>query len=130
MGLPLIHDDNGIRWITLDRPEIRNALRVEDLDHVADAVRSAGPNVRAIILTGAGDRAFSAGMHVKTFADATPESARTALPGCVIVWAPSGFVRDRRWLWSTVTASGRASRWLWPVTFGSPIHRCNSAFPK
>jgi enoyl-CoA hydratase len=79
MGLPLIHDDNGIRWITLDRPEIRNALRVEDLDHIADGVRSAGSNVRAIIFTGAGDRAFSAGMHVKTFADATPESARKSI---------------------------------------------------
>jgi enoyl-CoA hydratase len=79
MGLPLIHDDNGIRWITLDRPEIRNALRVEDLDHIADGVRSAGRHVRAIILTGAGDRAFSAGMHVKTFADATPESARKSI---------------------------------------------------
>jgi len=74
-----IHDDNGIRWITLDRPEIRNALRVEDLDHIADGVRSAGHNVQAIILTGAGDRAFSAGMHVRTFADATPESARTSI---------------------------------------------------
>jgi enoyl-CoA hydratase len=79
MGLPLIHDDNGIRWITLDRPEIRNALHVEDLDHIAYGVRSAGPDVRAIILTGAEDRAFSAGMHVNTFADATPESARDSI---------------------------------------------------
>lgn len=79
MGLPVIHDDSGIRWITLDRPEIRNALQVEDLDHIAEGVRSAGPDVRAIILTGAGDVAFSAGMHVKTFADATPESARKSI---------------------------------------------------
>ncbi|OBF29342.1 hypothetical protein A5724_25640 [Mycobacterium sp. ACS1612] len=79
MGLPVIHDDNGIRWITIDRPEIRNALLVEDLDHIAEGVRSAGPRVRAIILTGAGDRAFSAGMHVDTFADATPESARNSI---------------------------------------------------
>jgi enoyl-CoA hydratase/carnithine racemase len=79
MGLPLVHDDNGIRWITLDRPEIRNALQLEDLDHIAHGVRSAGPNVRAIILTGAGDRAFSAGMHVKTFADATPQIARESI---------------------------------------------------
>ncbi|MCQ4129055.1 enoyl-CoA hydratase/isomerase family protein, partial [Rhodococcus erythropolis] len=79
MGLPLIRDEDGIRWITLDRPEIRNALQVEDLGVIADGVQSAGPDVRAIILTGAGDRAFSAGMHVKTFADATPESARESI---------------------------------------------------
>lgn len=79
MGLPLIEDIDNIRWITLDRVEIRNALQVEDLDHITDAVRNVGPDVRAIILTGAGDRAFSAGMHVKTFADATPEQARDSI---------------------------------------------------
>ncbi|NMD55926.1 MULTISPECIES: enoyl-CoA hydratase/isomerase family protein [Tsukamurella] len=79
MGLPLIRDEDGIRWITLDRPEIRNALQVEDLDAITDGVQSASSHVRAIILTGTGDRAFSAGMHVKTFADATPQSARESI---------------------------------------------------
>ncbi|WP_051218499.1 enoyl-CoA hydratase/isomerase family protein [Nocardioides insulae] len=79
MGLPLIEDEADIRWITLDRPEIRNALRVEDLDHITSAVRSAGPEVRAIVLTGSGDRAFSAGMHTDTFAGATPAAARESI---------------------------------------------------
>jgi enoyl-CoA hydratase len=72
MAQPLITDENGIRWITLDRPEIRNALYAEDLTRIADAVTGIGDSVRAIVLTGSGERAFSAGMHISTFADAAP----------------------------------------------------------
>jgi enoyl-CoA hydratase/carnithine racemase len=37
MGQPLITDENGIRWITLDRPEIRNALYAGDLTRITEA---------------------------------------------------------------------------------------------
>ena len=79
MGQPLVADQDGTRWITFDRPEILNALRVEDLATITKAVSSIGPETRAIVLTGSGDRSFSAGMHVKTFADATPEAARHSI---------------------------------------------------
>ena len=79
MGQPLITDDNGIRWITLDRPEIRNALYAEDLTRVTEAITGIGDNVRAIVLTGSGDRAFSAGMHIDTFAAAAPEDGRAII---------------------------------------------------
>ncbi|HEY6481853.1 MAG TPA: enoyl-CoA hydratase-related protein [Streptosporangiaceae bacterium] len=71
MGSPQISDDeHGTRWITIDRPEIANALRLADLDVVAGAVTGAGPGIRAIVITGAGERSFSAGMHVDTFSAA------------------------------------------------------------
>lgn len=76
MGLPHIIDDAGVRRITFDRPEIANALRIEDLDHVADAVRGIDDATRAIVFVGTGERAFSAGMHLDTFRGATPASAR------------------------------------------------------
>jgi enoyl-CoA hydratase/carnithine racemase len=79
MGQPLITDENGIRWITLDRPEIRNALYTEDLARITDAVTGAGPRIEAIVLTGSGERAFSAGMHISTFADAAPEDGRAII---------------------------------------------------
>ena len=44
------------RWITLDRPEILNALYTDDLARIADAVTGIGASVRAIVLTGSGDR--------------------------------------------------------------------------
>jgi 2-(1,2-epoxy-1,2-dihydrophenyl)acetyl-CoA isomerase len=58
--------DDGIATITLDRPEAKNALTVEMRDDLLAAVRTsrADPNVRAILLTGAGD-AFCAGMDLR-----------------------------------------------------------------
>jgi|SRR5215469_5842701 len=79
MGQPLVTDENGIRWITLDRPEIRNALYVEDLARITEAVTGIGDSVKAIVLTGSGERAFSAGMHINTFADAEPEDGRALI---------------------------------------------------
>lgn len=79
MGQPLITDENGIRWITLDRPEIRNALYVQDLTRITEAVTGIGDSVKAIIVTGSGERAFSAGMHISTFADAAPEDGRAII---------------------------------------------------
>jgi enoyl-CoA hydratase len=81
MGQPLITDENGIRWITLDRPEIRNALYAEDLTCITQAVTGSGPSVKAIVLTGSGDRAFSAGMHIGIFADAAAEDGRAIISG-------------------------------------------------
>jgi enoyl-CoA hydratase len=76
MGQPLVTDENGIRWITLNRPEIRNALYVDDLVYITEAITGIGDKVKAIVLTGSGERAFSAGMHMNTFAGATPEDGR------------------------------------------------------
>lgn len=51
--------------ITLDRPEAKNALTVEMRDQITNTVRAAraDDNVRALLLTGAGD-AFCAGMDL------------------------------------------------------------------
>ncbi len=54
---------NGVATVTIDDPERRNPLSIETMAGLADAVSSAGSDedVRVIVLTGAGDRAFSAG---------------------------------------------------------------------
>ncbi|MGE5271522.1 MAG: enoyl-CoA hydratase/isomerase family protein [Thiohalocapsa sp.] len=52
--------------ITLDRPEALNALsfgQLHDLNRMLDTV--AGDDARALLVTGAGDRAFSAGADIK-----------------------------------------------------------------
>lgn len=79
MGSPLVRDDGPIRYVTLDRPEQANALRLEDLDAIADAVTGIGAGTRAIVLTGSGDRAFCAGMHLDTFRDAGPADGRAII---------------------------------------------------
>jgi enoyl-CoA hydratase len=57
---------DGIATITLNRPRVRNALNAALLDALAHALRSAAadPAVRAIILTGAGEKAFAAGADI------------------------------------------------------------------
>lgn len=56
-------DDAGVARITLDRPEAGNSLSAEMRDHLADTFDelSATLGVRAIVLTGAGDRHFCTG---------------------------------------------------------------------
>src|SRR5215467_470907 len=81
MGQPLIADENGVRWITFDRPEIRNALYAEDLARIRQAVTGIGASIKAIVITGRGERAFSAGMHMETFTAAAPEDGRAVISG-------------------------------------------------
>jgi enoyl-CoA hydratase len=74
-----ITDDAGVRTITLDRPQKRNAVTVAELRAARRAVLERGEDVRAIVFTGAGDRAFCAGMHLDEFRDLDPASARALI---------------------------------------------------
>ena len=61
--------------VTFDNPTRRNAIGTEalnGLDRLADEI-AADPTVRAVILTGAGDRAFTSGFDLRELADFTPE---------------------------------------------------------
>ncbi|MDA4131064.1 MAG: enoyl-CoA hydratase-related protein [Thaumarchaeota archaeon] len=60
--------------ITLNRPEVLNALNVEIRKEILSALDLAEKNdsVRAVVLTGAGEKAFSAGADIKIFQSMTP----------------------------------------------------------
>ena len=66
----------GVALVTLDRPEALNALSFGLLAELVAALEALDANgeVRAIVLTGAGERAFAAGADIKEMADASPES--------------------------------------------------------
>ena len=53
----------GTAWITINRPSVRNAFRGQTVDELIDAFRRAwhDDEVGVAVLTGAGDKAFSAG---------------------------------------------------------------------
>jgi methylglutaconyl-CoA hydratase len=55
-------------WITINRPEKRNALNAEVIAGIADGYRRAHDDgdVRVIVLTGAGDKAFCAGADLQS----------------------------------------------------------------
>ena len=52
MGQPLITDQSGARWMTFDRPEIRNAPYAEDLSRIRQAVACICASTKSIVLTG------------------------------------------------------------------------------
>src|SRR3979490_2439784 len=55
--------DNGLAWITINRPERYNAFRARTLDELIRAFKLAwgSPDVGVICLTGAGEKAFCTG---------------------------------------------------------------------
>lgn len=76
---PILYDlADGIATVTFNRPEARNAFTFamyERLVEICDAV-NADVSIRAVILTGAGGRAFAAGTDISQFRDFnTPEDA-------------------------------------------------------
>jgi enoyl-CoA hydratase len=69
-----------VALITLDRPDVLNALDIETMRQLGDALERLGADerCRAIVITGAGERAFAAGADIKEMAEATPESLQQA----------------------------------------------------
>jgi enoyl-CoA hydratase len=59
-----------VEIVTINRPEARNAIDYQTSSELADAFDAleADDDVWAVVLTGAGDKAFCAGMDLKAFA--------------------------------------------------------------
>src|SRR5215208_112385 len=68
-------DTAGVRWIRFDRPEALNALRRADVVEARALVEEACRSLDAVAFQGAGERSFSAGLHVEEFLDLTPARA-------------------------------------------------------
>lgn len=60
---------DGIGWITLNRPHARNALTFAMYDRLAEICRETklGGEVKCLVVTGAGDKAFAAGTDMTQF---------------------------------------------------------------
>jgi enoyl-CoA hydratase/carnithine racemase len=70
---------DGIGRITFNRPQARNALTFamyERLTEICQEVSTEGAGVRALLLTGAGEKAFAAGTDISQFREfKSPEDA-------------------------------------------------------
>ncbi|VVJ17750.1 Isohexenylglutaconyl-CoA hydratase (EC [Amycolatopsis camponoti] len=66
---------NGVAWLTIDRPEARNALSQEVRDGLWAGTRRfvADDSAAVLVLTGAGDKAFCAGGDLKEMAETALE---------------------------------------------------------
>ena len=63
--------ERGVAWLTINRPEARNALNKAVREGLFDGVRRFNDDAGAkvLVLTGAGDKAFCAGGDLKEMAD-------------------------------------------------------------
>jgi enoyl-CoA hydratase/3-hydroxyacyl-CoA dehydrogenase len=73
----IVKKEDGIGWITLNRPHRLNTLTADMIDEMHSALNDfeADKGIKCIVLTGAGDRAFSAGADVTAFTGLTPATA-------------------------------------------------------
>lgn len=71
-------DPDGIALITIHRPEKLNALNRDTMGELADAIAQVENDaaMRAVIVTGAGEKAFVAGADIKELAVLTPLEAQ------------------------------------------------------
>lgn len=72
----LVEVEDRVGWITINRPDKLNALRENTFAELSRAIdeHDANPDVRVMVITGAGDRAFSAGIDLE--ADGLPADSQ------------------------------------------------------
>ena len=71
-------DHSGVALVTINRPEKRNALSNAVIAELSEAFERAAAekDIRAVILTGAGDKAFVAGADISELVRLSPVEAR------------------------------------------------------
>src|SRR5207253_5718595 len=69
---------DNVAVITIDRPKVLNALNAQTVGEIAQAFEQAraDESVRAVIVTGGGEKAFVAGADINELAAQTPISGK------------------------------------------------------
>lgn len=78
-GLPLrVESEGGVRVLTVDRPEKLNALNAGVLAALSDALDDCDrdADLRCVIVTGAGEKAFIAGADIGELSRLSPQEGR------------------------------------------------------
>ena len=87
----LVEENQGVVWVTLNRPVVRNALSRDvnlQLQEIAQGFENRD-DVRAVVITGAGDKAFCAGADLKERKGVTAEQTTpylNAIAGAIESW--------------------------------------------
>lgn len=109
--------------ITINRPEARNAVNGAVSIVVGDALEEAhdNPDVRAVVITGAGDKSLCAGADLKAIARRENPYHRITASGASPVTgtisstsrpAPRSVARP----WTTVPSQRWPATWWWPTS--------------
>jgi trans-feruloyl-CoA hydratase/vanillin synthase len=94
-------DQDGISWVTFNRPEKRNAMNPQLHHEMEDALTRLETDAatRVIVLTGAGE-AWSAGMDLQEFFRATDNDPEAQF---------RSFTANKHWAWELLTTSRKPS---------------------
>lgn len=76
--LKIAFDEEGVAWVTIERPKQLNALNTEVVEELRECISDLAddPETEAIVITGGGEKAFVAGADIAEFQDLTPPEAR------------------------------------------------------
>jgi enoyl-CoA hydratase/carnithine racemase len=74
----LRHEEQSVVWLTLNRPELMNAINRQLLSRLQAEIRAVRSrrDVRVVIITGAGEKSFCAGADLKERAGLTEDEVR------------------------------------------------------
>jgi enoyl-CoA hydratase len=69
---------DGILFLTIDRPKVLNALNAKTVEEIGRAFEAARDNdsVRAVVVTGSGEKAFVAGADINELSKLTPMTGK------------------------------------------------------
>ena len=112
----LVEFEEGIAWVSMNRPDKKNAISVDlarEMLATMDALET-DPRCGVFVLTGSGD-AWSAGMDLKDYFRATDnmplvERNRVYAINGAWQWRRMLTYTKPRWRWSTAGASAARSR--------------------
>ena len=73
------HLKDGLLIVTIDRPKVLNALNAQTVEEIREAFEKArdDDSVKAVIVTGGGEKAFVAGADINELAQKTPITGKT-----------------------------------------------------
>lgn len=73
----ILKKEEGVGWLTLNRPHRLNTLTTDMIDEMNLALNDfeADKEIKCIVITGTGEKAFSAGADVTAFTGVTPATA-------------------------------------------------------
>jgi enoyl-CoA hydratase len=74
----LVRNENQISYITINRPDKLNALNKETIEELSDAFKKGeyDSEIRVMIITGSGEKAFVAGADISEFASFSIENGK------------------------------------------------------
>jgi enoyl-CoA hydratase len=77
----LVERDGAVAVVTVNRPKVLNALNRQTIDELSKAMRDLGEDsgVRAVVVTGAGEKSFVAGADINELAALSPAQGQSQM---------------------------------------------------